>query len=144
MAGVIGVAVVESDEVRALRWRQLEPRDDLVDALFVVEGVVEVDVLVGPFAGDLGLGAGPEEGGGAHSVLLGQRPERSAAVPASVAICLVVFVGITLASGGVVEGVAHDAVVLGIAAGDEGEVIGKGDGGVCGKHSFRRCCSGAC
>jgi hypothetical protein len=55
MASVVGVAVVEGDEVRPFRWRQVQPRDDLVDALLVVEAVVEVNIFVGPFACDLSL-----------------------------------------------------------------------------------------
>src|SRR5271155_4887996 len=61
VSGVIGVAVVERDEVRTLGRRKFEPRDHLIDAFAVVELVVEVNVFVGTFSGDHSLGAGPEE-----------------------------------------------------------------------------------
>jgi len=75
--------------------------------------------------------------------MLSQRPERSAVVPASVLICFRVFVGIAIAASGVVKGVAHDAVMLGIKAGDEGEVIGECDGGIGRKHTVWGGCARA-
>ena len=85
---VIDVVVVEGNEVGALVGRELEPVDDLVDALVVVEGVIELEVVGGALALDFGLGAGPEDAGGAHTLLLGEDPERGAGVPGSVAVPL--------------------------------------------------------
>ena len=41
-------------------------------------------------------------------------------------------------AGGVEEAVGDNAVVLGIEAGNEGEVVGKGERGIAGQHAFGR------
>ena len=74
MSVMVGLGVVEGDEVGALFGWELEPFDDLVDALFVGEVGVEMEVVAGADALDRSLGAGPEEAGGAHALLLGEDP----------------------------------------------------------------------
>src|SRR5271168_1141527 len=114
MAGVVGVGVIEGDEVRPLRGRQAEPLDDLIDAFAVVELIVEQHVVGGALAGDLRRRTGPEDGCSAHALLLGQRPKRRAAVPAAINGGIVLVVVIGGVTGGIEEAVADDAVMLGI------------------------------
>ena len=71
---MVRLVVVEGDEVGALFGWEFEPCDDLVDALFVGEMVVELEVVAGADALNCGFGSGPEEAGGAHALLLGEHP----------------------------------------------------------------------
>ena len=96
MPGVIDVGIVKRDQVGTLRRRQAQPGDDLIDALVIGKVIVEIQVIGGPAAINLGLRAGPEEAGAAHALLLRQHPQRRASVPASVALRGRIAVGVKL------------------------------------------------
>src|SRR5579863_2743579 len=89
-------------------------------------------------AGDLSLGAGPEEASRAHSLALGKAPQRDAAVPAAIAYDVGVGDGVARVLRLVVERIGNQAVMFGIETGDDGEVIGKRERGIAGHHAFRR------
>ena len=144
VACVVCVGVVDGDEVRPLRRRQAEPLDDLIDSFAVIELIVEEHVVGGALAGDLCHGTGPEDGCCAHALLLGERPERRAAVPSTVGGGVVVVVVIGGVAGGIEEAVCDDAVVLRIEAGDDGVVVREGERWVGRNHALRRAGSACC
>ena len=119
-----------------LRRRQLQPGDDLIDALFIGKVIVEMQIIRGPPAINFGLRTGPEEAGAAHALFFRQAPQGGASIPASVAIRLWITVGVSLFARRIVELVGHDAVMLGIEAGHQGVVIGKGQRRVGRDHSL--------
>jgi hypothetical protein len=120
---------------------KLEPGDDLVDAFFVGKFIVEGEVVAGPDALNGGLGAGPEEAGAPHALLLGEDPEGGSAIPTAVGFAGLVGIGVALLAGGVVEAVGDDAVVLGVESGDQGVVVGEGERGVGGNHAIGSGCA---
>ena len=142
VAGVIDLTEVECDEVRTLGLGERQPLHDLIDARLVGYGVVIVQVVARPLAGDLCLRAGPEEAGCAHALLLCQRPERHTAIPGAIGYCLRIVEGVALLARGVIEAHGDDAVMLRVEAGHQRVVIGKGDGGIRRQHAIRRAGAG--
>ena len=116
---------------------QTQPGENLVDACVLVDLVIEVQIVGGLIAGDLGLGTGPEETGSAHALAFGEAPQRRAAVPASIGHRGRVADAIAGLPGRVVEPIGDEAVMLGIKAGDDGEVIREGQRREAGNHAFR-------
>ena len=114
VAVVIDVGIIKSDEVGALLGRELEPGDHLIDARRIGKLIVEMKIVGRALAGDLSLRAGPEKTGGAHSLLLGKRPERDAAVPGAVEFGLLIRHRIRRLARGIVKLVGDDAGVLGV------------------------------
>src|ERR1700730_18865485 len=86
VSGVVDIRIVESDEMRSKLRRQLQPGNYLIDARFIVELFVEVQVIRRTFALNLGLGARPEETRRPHSLLLCQHPQRRTAIPTAITI----------------------------------------------------------
>src|SRR5271154_4162573 len=133
---VVDVGIVERDEVRTKLRRQLQPRNHLIDALLIVELVVEVQVIRRTFALDLGLGARPEETRRPHALLLGQHPKRRTAIPTAVAVGLRLRIDIGLVARGVPEAIGDDTVVLWIETGDDADVVGKGKRWISRQHAL--------
>ena len=134
--GVIDVGIVKRDQVGALRRRQAQPGNHLIDALVIGKVIVEIQVIGGAAAVNLGLRAGPEEARAAHALLLRQHPQRRASVPAAVTLRRRIAVGIKLLADRVIELVGHNAVVLGVKSGDQGVVIGEGQRRIGRDHSL--------
>ena len=88
VAGMVDVGIVKGDEVGAKLWRQLQPRYDLVHTFFIIQLVLELQIIRGAFAVNLGLGTGPEETGRSHALLLCQYPERRAAIQTAIGVGL--------------------------------------------------------
>lgn len=128
MADGVDVGDVGGDEVGALGEGEVEPGEDAVGFAGEELGGVEV-VDVGCAPAVCGLGAGPHVDGGLEALLFGGGPDGLAAPPLPAEGARGVGVVELFAEGGVVEGVADDAVGLGVQAGDEGPVVGEGDGG---------------
>ena len=85
MARCVGIGEIQGDYVRALlRW-QMEPGRDLIDSLFVGEFPIEPEIVAGTNSPDVRLATDPGETSGSHTLLLGQDPERSSAIPGAVA-----------------------------------------------------------
>src|SRR5260370_21820158 len=137
VSGVVDIGIVEGDEMRSKLRRQLQPRDHLMHALFIVKLFVEVQVIRRPFALNLGLGARPEEARRPHSLLLCQHPQRRTAIPTAITVGLRLRVDIRLFARGVPEAIRHDAVVLRIETSDDADVIGKRKRRVSRKHTLR-------
>src|SRR6202011_766283 len=93
---MVHIGVVKSDEMRPLLPRKLKPSQDLFHALFVRKFVIKMKVVAGTFPLYFRRRARPEETGGAHSLLFRERPERRAAIPATVTACFCVRVRIFL------------------------------------------------
>ena len=136
VSGVVDVGIVKRDEMRSKIRRQLQPRDHLIDTLFIVELLVEAQIVRRAFALDLRLRARPEEARRAHSLLLCQHPKRRAAIPAAIAVGLDLRVDISLFARGIPEAIRDDAVVLRIEAGDDADVIGKRKRRIRGQHAL--------
>ena len=95
-------------------------------------------VITGREAGNFGLAAGPAEAGGAHALAFGKTPEGRAGVPGGVGDGVGVGGGEAGLANGIEKAVGEEAVVTGIEAGDEGEVVGKSERRIGGQHAFRR------
>src|SRR6202034_2834653 len=112
MSGMVVVGVIEGDQVGPLCRRQLQPGDDLIDALFIGEVIVEMQVIRGAPTIDFSLRAGPEEASAPHALLFRQAPQWGASIPTAVAIRIRIAVGVSLFPRRIIEFVGHDAVML--------------------------------
>src|SRR5581483_10600845 len=96
VSGMVYVRAVERNEVRTLVYRKLKPGDHLFNAPLIGKPVIEMQVIAWPHILDCGFRPRPEEAGRTHALFLSQYPERRAAIPAAIAVCLRIFVGIAL------------------------------------------------
>src|ERR1700758_1581585 len=71
---VVDIGVIKSNEMRSEFRRQFQPRNDLIDALFIIELIVEAQIIRGTCSLNLSLRARPEEACRPHPLLLRQDP----------------------------------------------------------------------
>ena len=98
VARMVRLGKIDGDEVRAIGGGQAKQGDGVVDArlLRLRSGLAVVVMRIprGLKAGDLSFAGDPEKAGRAHSLALGETPQRNAAVPGPVAGGLRIGVGI--------------------------------------------------
>ena len=134
--GDVDLVEVGGDQARPLRGGQLQPIQHLLHARANARGLVERAPLRGPFAVDFGHRTGPEQHRGALSLAFHRRPQRfGAGPPASVGGGRAL--GHEMAEFGIAHPVVDHAVVVRAQAGDQGVMVGEGEGGIRRVHPAR-------
>src|SRR5258707_9917535 len=133
---MIHVGVVKRDEVRPLRWRQTQPRKNLLYALLVRKFIIVGQVIAGAFSLNFGFRARPEKTSRSHSLHFRELPKWRASVPTPVDSCLWIRDGIFFFSRWVVKRIGDNPMMVGIEPGHNRVVIGKGQGRKHRKHTF--------
>ena len=141
VALMIDFRKIEGNQMWAAFFRQAQPIEHLFDALIVGQFIVIFQIVRRARALNLRFRTGPEETGGAHALLFGQHPKRSAAVPRAIRNGCGIAKAISLFALRIVKTVGHNSVVFGIQPGGQRVVIGKSQAGVRGNHAIRRGCA---